>query len=799
MEPFNIKKFNFFKKNPSPPPKKKKNNHIPATLKKEVGFIKKIINSPYFYFVIFTISITILTTYIPSHSLPNFEEGEIASSNVVAPSDMTIEDTETTEKRKQEAADTVLPVYSLDENVSLNTEEKIRDLFNSGRDLMQKGPTSTRIESLRKEYADKYGIDISSGTAGSLIQEGFSTKAEEELITLVRKYSKTGIITSKSLFSRNEQERGFTLITSTGQEKTVKISDILEIDECKEALSREISGMDISNREKSLLKSLSNLFIRENITYNPIETELRKVNARSNVETVFYTIKKGKVLLRKGDEAKQDIIKQIEIINQNLSNKPSWLTNFLGSFILFGILFLALMSYFSSGKNKEGSLNKYIMTGVLALLSLVLYKFSIFLVQLISQNSNITMLENSQGLNYALPFQLGSILFTYLLGIHMGIIFTFLNSIIVGHLFKANFYLMLFTMVGGMAAVFGTKHYGKSMISAFKAGVFLVAPINLTTIIIFHLMRETIGPVSVFSSEIIMGIMGGVVSGAFAFVFIPLFENTFGILTQSKLNELTNSDLPIFRKMAMEAPGSYHHSLIVASLSENAAEEIKINPLLVKAGAMYHDIGKIKRPEYFIENRTRKSNMHEDLKPSMSSLVIINHVKEGVEKANQLKLPKKIKEIIAQHHGDSLMKYFYEKAKEEYDPEMYKVGEESYRYAGPKPKSKEAALVMLADSVEAASRSLEKPTRDNLKRLINEIFNNYLLDGQLDHCNLSLKELKAIASSFLSTLDTVFHPRIEYPGFNFENKQRKKPKSKKPKNDRSPQSTKKTPAKKEQV
>lgn len=134
MEPFNIKKINFFKKNPSPPPKKKKNNHIPATLKKEIGFIKKIINSPYFYFVIFTISITILTTYIPSHSLPNFEEGEIASSNVVAPSDMTIEDTETTEKRKQEAADTVLPVYSLDENVSLNTEEKIRDLFNSGRD-----------------------------------------------------------------------------------------------------------------------------------------------------------------------------------------------------------------------------------------------------------------------------------------------------------------------------------------------------------------------------------------------------------------------------------------------------------------------------------------------------------------------------------------------------------------------------------------------------------------------------------------------------------------------------------------
>ena len=799
MDTFKIKKFNFFNKD-TPPLKKKKNNHVTAKAEKEVGSIKKIIKSPYFYFVIFTISLSILTSYIPSHSLPTLEVGEIASSNVVAPSDMTIEDRETTENRKQEAADAVLPVFTLDENVILNTEEKIRDLFNSGRDMIQKGATSARIENLRKEYTEKYGMDISSGTIGSLVQEGFPSQLEENLITLIRKYSNMGIITSKNLFSHNEQERGFTLITSTGQEKTAQTSDILETDECKKALSEEISGMDISNRRKSLLESFSYLFIRENITYNPIETELRKVNARSNVETVFYTIKKGKVLLRRGDEAKKDIIKQIEIINQNLSNKPSWLTNFLGSFILFGILFLALKFYFSSRKNKEGSLNKYIMTGVLALLSLVLYKVSIFLVHLISQNSNITLLENSQSLNYALPFQLGSILFTYLLGIHMGVIFTLFNSIMVGHLFKANFYLMLFTALGGVAAVFGTKHYGKSMISTFKAGVFLVAPINLMTIIIFHLLRESIGPISVFSSEIIMGIMGGIMSGAFAFVFIPLFENTFSILTQSKLNELTNSDLPIFRKMAMEAPGSYHHSLIVASLSENAAEEIKINPLLVKAGAMYHDIGKIKRPEYFIENRTRKSNMHEDLKPSMSSLVIINHVKEGVEKANQLKLPKKIKEIIAQHHGDSLMRYFYEKAKEEYDPEMYKVGEESYRYAGPKPKSKEAGLVMLADSVEAASRSLEKPTQDNLKRLINEIFNNYLLDGQLDNSNLSLKELKIIASSFLSTLDTVFHPRIEYPGFNFEKKPRKKPRKpqkRKAKNDRSPQSTKKTQAKKE--
>jgi cyclic-di-AMP phosphodiesterase PgpH len=789
MNTFNIKKFNFFKKTTSPS-KTKKNNKVSSSPEKETGFIKKVINSFYFYFAIFVIVISILTSYKPSHSLPTLKEGDIASSNVVAPADMTLEDIETTGKRKKEAAEAVLPVYTLDENVALNTEEKIRGFFNSGRELIKKGITNTRIENFRGEIIKNYNLELSLSTIRTLIQEGFSSQLEENLINSIRKYSEIGIINSKNLFSHNEQEKGITLLTSTGKEKTAQISEIMDMKECKEKLSEEISGLDLSNTQKSLLKSLAFLFIRENISYNPIETELRKANARSNVETVFYNIKKGKVILRRGDEANKDVIKQIEAINHNLSDKPSWLTNFLGSFILFGILFLALIGYFNSRKDKDVSLKNYNMTGTLALLSLIIYKLSIYLVQLISQQSNIPMLEYAQSLNYALPFQLGSILFTYLLGIHMGVIFTLLNSVIVGHLFKANFYLLIFTMLGGVAAVYGTKHYGKSMTSAFKSGVFLVAPINALIIIIFHLLRESMGPLSLFSSEIIMGIVGGVLSGVVAFIFIPIFENTFGILTPSKLNELTNSDLPIFRKMAMEAPGTYHHSLIVSSLSENAAEKININPLLVKAGAMYHDIGKLKRPEYFIENRTRKINRHDDLKPSMSSLVIINHVKEGMEMANQLKLPKKIKEIIAQHHGDSLMKYFYEKAKEEYDPEMNKVGEENYRYAGPKPKSKEAALVMLADSVEAASRSLEKVTEDNIKRLINDIFNNYLLDGQLDYSNLSLKELKIIASSFLSTLYNVYHPRIEYPGFQFEKKPRKKSHPPKLKNDRNSQSAK---------
>jgi len=270
-----------------------------------------------------------------------------------------------------------------------------------------------------------------------------------------------------------------------------------------------------------------------------------------------------------------------------------------------------------------------------------------------------------------------------------------------------------------------------------------------------------------------------------AFLLLPVFETIFGFVTQTKLLELSNSDLPIFRQMAMAAPGSYHHSLIVAALAEKAAEEIRLDSMLVKTAALYHDIGKMKRPEYFIENMTRNPDAHKDLTPSMSTLVIVNHVKDGVEMARKLKLPRQIREIVEQHHGSSLVRYFYQKAKERYDPEMQKVGEESYRYPGPSPQSKEAALIMLADSIEAASRSLKTPSRENLKRVITEIFESYLQDGQLDNCDFSLRELRAVAVSFHATLYTIFHPRLEYPGFDFEKKERKKPATSKKADDRS--------------
>lgn len=789
MNFLSFKKMNFFKNKGNIIEKTKK---ISSTLtkKEELNFWKKLGRNPFLYIIIFVCLLSYLISYLPSKSLSIPKEDEIATSDITAPLDLTIEDIDSTEKRREKALQAVLPVYNVDENVFLNTEEKIREFSNSGREFIKNPVSNARITEFKNICYEKYGLNISTKDISSLIKNGFSKPLEENIINLVYKTFSQGIILSKNLFIHDEQEKGLTLIRDPENENSVKVSEILDIEESKSKLSEEIDKLDISRNDKMLFKNLCFLFISPNITYNPRETESRKENAIESVETVFYTIKRGKVIVRKGDEVNAEAIKQIKIINQNLSSKPSWLKNFIGTFFLFSILFIILWYYLKSVFKAERALKKFIMMGAILIISLLFYKLSIFLADILSQNTSLFFLKYSETYRYAFPLQLGSLIFAFLTTIPVTLIYTILNSILVGYLFKANFHLMIFSLIGGFAAIYGIKYYGKQKRSStLRAGLFLITSVNTIMIIIFHLIMEKIGPVDVLLSEIFMGILGGIISAVLAFLILPIFESLFGFITQSKIFELTNSDLPIFRQMAIEAPGSYHHSLIVASLSEGAAEKLKLDSMLVKTGALYHDIGKIKRPEYFSENRTKNSDLHKDLKPSMSALVIVNHVKEGLEIAKKLKLPKKIKDIIEQHHGNSLVKYFFEKAKENYDPEMNKIGEESYRYPGPRPKSKEAALVMLADSVEAASRSLKNPSKTNLTRVVSEIFNNYLQDGQLDNCDFSFRELKVAASSFLEVLYTIYHPRVKYPGFDFEMKKKKNIEKQKVSNDRNNKST----------
>jgi putative nucleotidyltransferase with HDIG domain len=247
-------------------------------------------------------------------------------------------------------------------------------------------------------------------------------------------------------------------------------------------------------------------------------------------------------------------------------------------------------------------------------------------------------------------------------------------------------------------------------------------------------------------------------------------EILFSYTTDIKLMELVTMDQPLLQELMVQAPGTYHHSIIVGNMTEASAKSIGANALLAKVAAYYHDIGKIKKPLYFIENQFDCENRHEKLAPSMSSLILISHVKEGVELAKQRRLPKVIIDIISQHHGKSLISFFYQKAMEAREKVLSSKGSllppiniDDFRYPGPKPQTKEAGLVMLADVVEAACRSLSEPTPARIQGMVSRLINNIFSDGQLDECELTLKDLHHIAKHFNQILATVHHTRIEYP------------------------------------
>ncbi len=747
----------------------------PAAKEAPKGLPRRFLATPLPYFLLFVGLIGLLIAYLPTRKLAAIEAGAIASADIVAPVDLTLEDQEATVKRRDAAEAAVLPVYFHDPNVSAETENLIRGVFALGREALQ-GPDEGRTAAaIQKDVLEKTSLEIPENIVSGLIRARFSADLEEGLVAVIGKVSGAGLILSKNLFLQGESERGFTLIGAGGVERTARANEVLDLREAKAAAAAEIEKLNLPSRSRNLLNELGGLLFSANITYSKLETEARRAGARAGVETVFYTIKRGKVIIRKGDEATAETAKLLGLINRSLEVKSSWASSFAGTAMLFALLFITLWYYLKSSLRRDLALQKFIMTGTILILSLLIYRLGALLGGSIADAATWPPFADADVYTFAIPFQAGTLLYAFLAASEFTLVYAILNSLMVGYFLGSAFPPVIFAFVGGLAALYGVKYYQRRRRTAIlRAGFFILAPVNIFVILTLHLIRQRLIGLDVLLAEVILGLVGAVLSAALAFVLLPIFETVFGLVTGNRLLELSNSDLPIFRRLAIEAPGTYHHCLLTATLAEKAAEEIKADAPLVKAAALYHDIGKLKRPEYFIENRGREVDAHKDLTPAMSTLVIINHVKEGLELARQLKLPRVLREIVEQHHGTSLVRYFFQKAKEKYDPEQQTVGEECFRYPGPNPQTREAALVMLADSVEAASRSLRNPTLDSLKRVITDIVNGYLQDGQLDDCDFSLRELRAVATAFLSILYPVYHPRVEYPGFDFEMRNKKK-------------------------
>ncbi|MFS1513521.1 HD family phosphohydrolase [Chengkuizengella sp. SCS-71B] len=373
-------------------------------------------------------------------------------------------------------------------------------------------------------------------------------------------------------------------------------------------------------------------------------------------------------------------------------------------------------------------------------------------------------------LGFLAPVAMGSMLIAILLDYKLAFISSIIFSIFASIIFNFENQVFLFDYKYGLVAsvicftsIFAV-HKASQRSSILKAGIFITITACISITAIFLITNENV--ISNYIFSLTFALMNGLLTAVFVIGILPFFEAAFGILSPVKLVELSNPNHPLLRKLLTETPGTYHHSVMVANLSEAAAESIGANGLLCRVGSFYHDVGKTKRPNYFIENQVNSENPHDTIDPDLSKSIIISHARDGVELLKEYKMPKSICDIAEQHHGTTLLKYFYHKAKEQQEatgePEE-EIQESDFRYPGPKAQFKEAAIVGLCDCVEAAVRSLSNPTMDQINTMVDKIIKDRLEDQQLNECDLTLKEIDTIAKSLKETLLGIFHSRIEYP------------------------------------
>jgi putative nucleotidyltransferase with HDIG domain len=357
---------------------------------------------------------------------------------------------------------------------------------------------------------------------------------------------------------------------------------------------------------------------------------------------------------------------------------------------------------------------------------------------------------------YLIPLPAFAMVVRALLNSEVAILFTVAASVLSAAAAQGRWSTLLFLLLAGTA---GASRSGRipDRYRMLWAGVLTSAVCALTAVSLEFAFYGESG--IVWSG--IFGVVNGLVAGPIALAILPVAEYAFGYASDIRLMELGSTGHPLLRRLMLEAPGTFHHSVVVGTLAEAGAEAIGANPLLCRVASLFHDVGKIVKPEYFSENQVGAENIHDTLTPGMSRLVILNHVKEGVRLANEHRLGERIAEIISQHHGTSLLYFFLDKAQPMIRER--KASEESFRYPGPRPGTREAAIIMLADAAEAASRSLRNPTPEEIEETVTRIVNRAYLDGQLNECDLTLRDLHAVGNAFSKVLSAVSHTRVEYP------------------------------------
>lgn len=689
--------------------------------------------------------------FIPVYYSP----GDVAAGDIKAPRDLLVPDPPLTEKKRLEAEEAVLPLYDFAPLAAQDIADRMVQvvrLFNS--EEKKGGPKDSReaVESL-------LGFAVSDEEMAALAEVPATDSFPKALRAALLQALNVKIVGNLSLF-KEDRELGIEIrdLSTQLQVEATNLDDVIGMEAAKKRVEDQLGKLEgLPPKTGQVLHGIVVKLLRPNLTFNTNETEARKQKAREAIKPVLFQVKKGEMIVRVGERVTEDQVKKLKAIS-DLRNDYSTLRTALGMLLVILLLLLATHRYANRNVRKYRLQNRdliFLTTSFVGLL--VLVKLAIFVSTALE--SAFPYID-SASYYYIFPFAVGAMLVRIVLNSEIAFVFAILSSLLLGVLFGNSLFITVYALVGSLTGAHWVRQC-KQRATLYRAG-FRLSLVNVLLIFGMHLTAGR-----PFDLQLLyqfgFGLGGGLLCAVVVTGTIPLVEAVFKYTTDIKLLELANMNTPVLRELMIQAPGTYHHSIIVGNLVEAAAETISANPLLARVAAYYHDIGKIRKPLYFVENLGTQENRHEKLAPSMSALILMAHVKDGVEIARENKLGDTLMEILRQHHGTSLIKFFYDKAKTKGSPGMSPVDERDYRYPGPKPQTREAALIMLADAVEAASRTLADPTPARIQGMVQKIINNIFIDGQLDECELTLKDLHNIAKSFNRVLGGIFHHRIDYP------------------------------------
>lgn len=662
-----------------------------------------------FLFTITAIFIYFIMLTVVTPKRYKLNEGDIATVDIKAPRD--IIDEEATKAKEQEVTAKVEKKFTLKNEIKIEASENIKSFFDKLINLKSNDiDEKSKISELKKIDAFK----LSDAEYKTLLDLNVDKDTELQWIAL------TAI--------------------DKGYEKQIEEDNSEDIAEAKTIVDDYLSSQGLESNIEVILREMCESQIKANYFFDQSKTDEAVKEALKSVSKVM--IKKNQTIVKEGEPITQqqiNILTELGLVGEDLSK------DYIYTYIIlaFFVLFVLGMQYMYLKKEKK---------------EILIDTKLVFLILLLNLLSVISARVFTFVSLFIIPIACAPILMTVFLDSKISIVINSLNLLFVTVIVGFDPQVILIGIVSTIVSSTTLKKISQRNDILYST-VYVAAAVAVVILSSGILLSNNIKQILL---DVILAVFGAFISGILAMGLLPFLESSFSLVTNMKLLELSNPNNPLLKRLLMEAPGTYHHSVMVANLAEVAAEEVGANPMLVRVGAYYHDVGKIKRPFFFGENQLGGTNPHDKISPTLSTTIIISHVKDGLELAKEYDIPKVVSDMIVQHHGTTLVKYFYYTLKNSSEnPD--EIREEDFRYPGPKPQSKEAAIIMMADSVEAAVRSIQEPTLEKIEDMVNNIVKDKMNSNQLNECDLTFRELEVIKACFLRVLKGIYHHRIEYP------------------------------------